>query len=82
IAFSALPINGAPGEGKIVYTLDISGKTFNRIIEGDAPTWSPGDRQLAFIQGTREKLITLDLSTGTSATLAVAVLDPDWARTR
>jgi len=82
IAFSALPINGAPGEGKIVYTLDISGKTFNRIIEGDAPTWSPGDRQLAFIQGTREKLITLDLSTGTSATLAVGVLDPDWVRAK
>jgi len=82
IAFSALPISRAPGEGRIVYTLDITGGTFNRIIEGDAPTWSPDDRNLAFIQGTREKLITLDLSTGTSATLAVAVLDPDWARTK
>jgi dipeptidyl aminopeptidase/acylaminoacyl peptidase len=85
LAFSALPISGAPGEGKVVYTVsisDISGGAPTRIIEGDSPTWSPDDRNLAFIQGTREKLITLDLSTRTSATLAVGVLDPDWARIR
>lgn len=77
LAFSAFPNFGGT---RTVYQLSVSSGSFLKVIEGDAPTWSPNDANLAFIQGSREALVSFILPTGPSTTLAVDALDPDWAR--
>ena len=78
LAFSAVAISGGAG----VYTLDISKPkpTPVKVIEGQSPTWSPGDKKLAFIQRPQQILMSVDLLTLKTKRLAKDALDPDWAR--
>jgi Tol biopolymer transport system component len=77
LAFSGVAKSG----GEAVYTVDLSQVTPTpiEVAEGESPTWSPDDGHLALIQ-RGQKLVSLDLSTGTATRLAADALDPDWAR--
>lgn len=83
LAFSAVAIGG----GEFVYILDISDISIGeispvptKVIQGETPTWSPDDGELAFIRKPQQILMSVDLSTLKTKRLAKDALDPDWAR--
>ena len=83
LALSAVAIGG----GEFVYILDISdissgeiSPVLEKVIQGETPTWSPGDGELAFIRRPQQILMSVDRSTLKTKRLARDALDPDWAR--
>ena len=77
LAYSVQPPTG----GDVVYTLNVNPVgTPTQIVSGTGPTWSPDDGKLAFRSPTAGKIVSIDLATKKTTTLAVGGAWPDWRR--
>jgi len=67
----------------MIYTVDIETGTSVPVTEGAAPSWSPDNSKLAYIEPGRQprfnKISTVDLDTGEITRLASGI-NPDWRR--
>ena len=71
-----------PSSTRSVYTVDIATETYTRIVDGNAPTWSPDNSKLAFNIVRSPGLVTIvtiELATGIITKVGGGTF-PDWRR--
>ena len=76
----AIGVDATPTSTRSIYTVDIATETYTRIVDGNAPAWSPDNSKLAFnTSRSQGGLVTIELATGIITKVGGGSF-PDWRR--